>query len=72
MVSLNYNIMNLADFETEGLKYEVVGLIYAHFPAYLRKDFHQKVVEILKSSGYVIFEAFHKNQLNYASSGQNI
>lgn len=35
----------------------------------MRQDFHQKVVQVLKTSGYVIFEAFHKNQLNYSSGG---
>lgn len=67
--SLNYDIMNVADFSTENIQFDVVGLFFAHFPAHLRQDFHQKVTQVVKTSGYVIFEAFHKNQLNYSSGG---
>ena len=68
-VSLNYDIMNVADFSTENIQFDVVGLFFAHFPAHFRQDFHQKVTQVVKTSGYVIFEAFHKNQLNYSSGG---
>jgi 2-polyprenyl-3-methyl-5-hydroxy-6-metoxy-1,4-benzoquinol methylase len=68
-VSLNYEVMNVANFSTENAQFDVVGLFFAHFPANLRQDFHQKVVQIVKTAGYVIFEAFHKNQLHYSSGG---
>jgi hypothetical protein len=61
--------MNVADFSIQNVHFDVVGLFFAHFPAHLRQDFHQKVVQVVKLSGYVIFEAFHKNQLNYLSGG---
>ena len=44
-------------------------MFFAHFPAHLLQEFHQKVTQVVKTSGYVIFEAFHKNQLNYSSGG---
>ena len=61
--------MNVADFSTDNIQFDVVGLFFAHFPAHLRQEFHQKVTQVVKTSGYVIFEAFHKNQLNYSSGG---
>ena len=68
-VSLNYEVIKVIDFSTENAQYDVIGLFYAHFPANLRLDFHQKVAHALKNQGFVIFEAFHKNQLNYSSGG---
>jgi 2-polyprenyl-3-methyl-5-hydroxy-6-metoxy-1,4-benzoquinol methylase len=68
-VSLNYDIMNVADFLSENTIFDAIGLFYAHFPAHLRANFHQKVVQVLKNQGILIFEAFHKNQLNYSSGG---
>jgi 2-polyprenyl-3-methyl-5-hydroxy-6-metoxy-1,4-benzoquinol methylase len=68
-VSLNYEVMNVVDFSTENAQFDVIGLFFAHFSAHLRHEFHQKVVQVIENSGYVIFEAFHKNQLNYSSGG---
>lgn len=68
-VSINYDVMNVADFSTENIQFDVIGLFFAHFPAHLRQYFHQKVVKVLKNQGFVIFEAFHKNQLNFSSGG---
>ena len=68
-VSLNYEVINVADFSTENIQFDVIGLFFAHFPAHLRQEFHQKITQVVKTSGYVIFEAFHKNQLNYSSGG---
>ena len=68
-ISLNYEVMNVVDFSTENTQFDVIGLFFAHFPAHLRQDFHQKVTQVVKTSGYVIFETFHKNQLNYSSGG---
>ncbi|AFK04270.1 hypothetical protein Emtol_3137 [Emticicia oligotrophica DSM 17448] len=69
-VSIDFKVLDAANFQPEAnIKYDVVGLFYAHIPAELRLEFHQKIVQIVKNSGYVIFEAFHKNQLNYLSGG---
>ena len=48
---------------------DVVALIFAHFPPFIRKAFHKKVIQWLKPGGKIILEAFHPNQLNYASGG---
>lgn len=68
-VSLNYDLMNVSDFSADNTQFDVIGLFFTHFHAHLRQEFHQKVVQVLKTSGYVVFEAFHKNQLNYSSGG---
>lgn len=68
-VSLQYTVQDAANFSAKGIEYDSVGLFYAHFPIELRAVFHQKVTQSLKKSGYVLLEAFHKNQKYYTSGG---
>ena len=49
--------------------YEVITLIFAHFPKPIRKEVHQKLLALLKPGGKILFEAFSKEQLEYSSGG---
>ncbi len=60
--------------ELENLNYptnsfDALVLVFAHFPASIRKQYHEKLLSFLKPNGLVIFEAFAKEQLNYNSGG---
>jgi 2-polyprenyl-3-methyl-5-hydroxy-6-metoxy-1,4-benzoquinol methylase len=68
-VSIKYEVLNVAEFSAENCQFDIIGLFFAHFPKSLRIPFHQKIIQSLKPSGLIIFEAFHKNQLNYSSGG---
>jgi SAM-dependent methyltransferase len=68
-VSFEYQVIDIVDFQADNSRFDVVGLFFAHFPVHLRATFHRKVMEVLKKGGHIIFEAFHKNQLNYTSGG---
>ena len=48
---------------------DVVAFIYAHFPATIRKQIHQKAITWLKPGGKLILEAFNPQQLQYNSGG---
>jgi hypothetical protein len=48
---------------------DVVALIYAHFPADLRKIAHLKAVKWLKLGGKLILEAFNPMQMENSSGG---
>jgi SAM-dependent methyltransferase len=48
---------------------DVVALIYAHFPADVRKIAHQKAVKWLKPGGKLIVEAFNPQQIDNSSGG---
>jgi SAM-dependent methyltransferase len=67
--TINYEVLDVADFPIGNPIYDAVGLFYTHFPAPLRKDFHKKLSQVVKDSAYVVLEAFHKKQLNYCSGG---
>jgi hypothetical protein len=44
-------------------------LIYAHFPAKIRRQIHQRCVKAVKPGGIVLLEAFNPLQLNNTSGG---
>lgn len=51
--------------------YDVVALIYAHFPPPIRTPFHQAIRESVRPGGFVLLEGFRPEQLtgNYPSGG---
>lgn len=67
-ISIDYQITSVLEFECNPL-FDVIGLCYAHFPAQIRKEAHQHLLQFLKPNGIVIFEAFAKAQLGNFSGG---
>ena len=67
-VSISYEVANAMDFTTDRA-FDVIGLIYAHFPSDIRSKVHQHLIQFLKPKGFVIFEAFSKEQLSKPSGG---
>jgi len=67
-VSVNYTLKNIADFRA-AQTYDAVALIYVHLPEPLRKKFHQEVYQSIKPGGYLVLEAFAKEQEQFESGG---
>lgn len=67
-VSIDYSVVSVLDYKSNE-QFEVIGLCYAHFPAEIRKQAHQNLIQFLKPNGIVIFEAFAKSQLGKPSGG---
>jgi SAM-dependent methyltransferase len=67
-LKINYLVLDLEKFKAEK-KYDAVALIYVHLPERVRKAFHREVYRSLKSGGFLIFEAFAKEQLRLESGG---
>ncbi len=68
-VSINYQIADALNFDYGEEKYDVIALIYAHFPPTIRAAVHQKCMQALKKGGIIIMEAFTPLQLNNTSGG---
>ena len=67
-VSINYEIRNIEDFRA--LKqYDAVALIYVHVPERLRKDFHREIYNSVKPGGFLLLEAFAREQAGRQSGG---
>src|SRR5665213_1528694 len=62
-IILHYEIMNIEDFRPRK-QYDTVALIYVHLPENIRKEFHQRVYESIKPGGYLVLEAFAKEQIH--------
>lgn len=58
-VSINYQVTEVLDFKSNQ-QFDVMALIYAHFPAAIRKKAHVHLLNYVKKGGVVIFEAFAK------------
>ena len=67
-VVINYELKNIADFKA-GKQYDAVGLIFVHLPEVLRKKFHQEVYNSIKPGGFMVLEAFAKEQAQLESGG---
>lgn len=67
-VQIHYEVSAAGSFSTNK-QFDVIGLIYAHFPSSERQAIHQQLLEYLRPGGKIIFEAFSKNQLGRSSGG---
>lgn len=67
-VSILYTVEGVLDVDTKK-QFDIIGLSYTHFPAEIRKEANQRLLQFLKPGGMVIFEAFSKAQLGKPSGG---
>ncbi|WP_243348254.1 SAM-dependent methyltransferase [Parabacteroides sp. FAFU027] len=65
LVQINYQTgeFSLHDYPAES--FDAVGLIYAHFPAEKRSEYHQTADRWLKKGGLVILEGFSKKHRQF-------
>ncbi len=68
-VSIDYRIADAATVNYPERSADAVAFIYAHFPAAIRKQIHQKAISWLKPGGKIIIEAFSPSQLQNTSGG---
>lgn len=77
-VTIEYQIWDVKDFQHSTSEFDVLALIYAHFPLEDRRTFHQKLASCLKKDGVLILEGFSKNHVEnqkenpYAGGPKNI
>jgi len=65
---IQYELMDIDSF-TAGKQYEAVGLIYVHLPPLLRQSFHQEIYQSIKPGGFLVLEAYAKEQIHFNSGG---
>lgn len=68
-VSLSYTVASFEEIDAPAETYDLIGLIYAHMPSVERNTVHKRLISSLKPGGFVILEAFHKQQLGNPSGG---
>lgn len=62
-VDINYKVGEFLEMEFEENSFDVIALIYAHFPPNVKSEYHKKIATYLKKDGILILEGFSKNQL---------
>ncbi|WP_413512326.1 class I SAM-dependent methyltransferase [Myroides odoratus] len=62
-VTIEYQVGDLFELDFTTHQFDVIALIYAHFPAAIKSSYHKKLLSLLKPGGLVVFEAFSKNHI---------
>ncbi len=71
-VVIDYQIGELETLNYKGAQFDVIALIYAHFPADKKSQMHKSLDKYLRSGGFVIFEAFSKKHIDYQAKNENV
>ena len=71
-VSIDYQVGELRTLDYDNNQFDAIALIYAHFPADIKSQYHKTLDKYLMKGGTVIFEAFSKNHLAYNSVNEKI
>jgi ubiquinone/menaquinone biosynthesis C-methylase UbiE len=62
-VTIKYLVGEFSEMDFAENSFDVIALIYAHFPAEVKSKYHQIISKWLKKDGVLILEGFSKNQL---------
>ncbi|HHG86631.1 MAG TPA: class I SAM-dependent methyltransferase [Bacteroidetes bacterium] len=71
-VSLKYEVGDFGQLKYEPASFDAIALIFAHFPADKKSDYHRLLCNYLKVGGHIIFEAFGKNHLAYNAANPKV
>lgn len=68
-VEIDYEVADALDVSYPQASFDVIALIYAHFPTNIRQELHHRMISWLKPGGILILEAFNPHQLSNTSGG---
>ncbi|MFD0836914.1 class I SAM-dependent methyltransferase [Mariniflexile aquimaris] len=71
-VEIDYRVGELNQLNLKKNNFDVLALIYAHFPENQKKELHQELVKLIKPNGYIILEGFSVNNLAYREKNPNV
>lgn len=59
-VTINYLVSTVKEIDLDRREFDVLGLIYVHFPEEYRRMYHRKLAQAVKKGGTLILEGFSK------------
>ena len=71
-VTIDYRIGELPELGYTDAQFDAIALIYAHFPAAIRSEYHQLADTYLRKGGIIIIESFSKNHLEYRQRNEKV
>jgi Methyltransferase domain len=66
-IQLDYQVGLLSELKFKSEYFDMLALIYAHFPADIKSSLHQMLDKYVNINGHIIFEAFSKKHIEYNS-----
>ena len=71
-VTIVYQVGPLDELNFEEEQFDVIALIYAHFPAKIKSSYHKQFDRFLKKNGTIIFESFSKKHVDYVKVNEHV
>ncbi|MDM1557287.1 MULTISPECIES: bifunctional 2-polyprenyl-6-hydroxyphenol methylase/3-demethylubiquinol 3-O-methyltransferase UbiG [Chryseobacterium] len=71
-VTIDYKVGELQTLDYHEQQFDVIALIYAHFPGDIKSSIHQMLDQYLRKDGFIIFEAFSKKHLDYVTKNEKV
>jgi cyclopropane fatty-acyl-phospholipid synthase-like methyltransferase len=71
-VTIDYKVGELQTLNYEADQFDVIALIYAHFPADIKSSYHKILDRYLRKGGLIIFEAFSKKHTECIAENEKI
>lgn len=68
-VEINYFNAELDEVDLAERRYDLIALIYVHMESAIRRQVHRHLIQHLASGGFLLLEAFSKNQMEHDSGG---
>lgn len=69
-VSIIYHVTNLQEIELEEESFDILVLVFAHFPPPMRKEIHLKYQKYLKKYGIIILEGFAQSHIEVSKDNE--
>jgi hypothetical protein len=71
-VTIDYQVGELETLNYQDGQFDVIALIYAHFPAAIKSHVHKSLDKYLRKGGTIIFEAFSKRHIDYIAKNVKV
>ncbi len=71
-VTIRYHVGELQNLNFQEEQFDIIALIYAHFPSAIKSIYHKTLNQYLKKGGLIIFEAFSKKHIDYIAQNKEV
>ncbi len=71
-VTIDYQVGSLEELKFKEGQFDAIALIYAHFPAKIKSEYHKQFDRFLKKKGTLIFESFSKKHIDYVNANEQV
>src|SRR6267154_2584107 len=71
-VTIDYQVGELQTLNYNTEQFDAIALIYAHFPADIKSQYHRALDKYLRKNGIVIFEGFSKRHVDYIAKNEKV